>query len=298
MTPWRYIDENIAILITVCNEFEGHKYVTIPVGNDLQLPTKATWATNRLPSYTEVDFKVLYVHNGNASHKLYYATTCLQSESRLFETRDTQTGKFKPSAGNFHMKLYNGSHCGLDNHTTMLMKAVHRKYFCHMGMLEQRHGPYIPNGGWCMYPPSNAGVFVYERTAYGVRVCLVQERSGKWNIPSGKIDGKETGTKAAIRELREETSGVIRVDSNKRHDFIQVGSFHLVFVEVTNDYWLHATNEFQQLRKIGRLGQRETIDMKWVFVSELSQMALNHRLRGCFASLLGKHNIVHKIHAL
>ena len=149
-----------------------------------------------------------------------------------------------------------------------------------------------------MYSPSNAGVFLFERTPMGTRVCLVQERSGKWNIPSGGIERNESGNRAAIRELCEETSHVIDFNRNKMYNSIQIRSFHLVFIETHNDYWVDSTKTFEHLRYNRQLGQTETINIQWVFFHDLHTMEVCGKLRGCFATLLHKRAMIQKISEL
>ena len=149
-----------------------------------------------------------------------------------------------------------------------------------------------------MYSPSNAGVFLFERTPMGTRVCLIRERSGKWNIPSGGVYRNESGTRAAVRELYEETSHVIDFNRNSRYNSIQIGSFHLVFIETYNGFWIDSTSSFEYLRGSHQLGQNETTDMQWVFVHDLYAMAICKKLRRCFETLLHKPAVINKLSEL
>ncbi|KAJ1465398.1 hypothetical protein T484DRAFT_1757448 [Baffinella frigidus] len=268
----------------MCNEVDGHKYVTVTESNGLQLPTKRSWALHHLPSHHGLDFKKIHLVTDNCCKAIYHAVS-LPALSK-FETRLVSTGKFTQLPGCLKLKLYDGKHVGLEHHTACIMKAVHRMFYCNMGVLEERFVPHNLGNSFSMYPPSNAGAFVHEKTAFGTRVCLIHERSGKWNIPSGGIDPHQNGHAAAIRELSEETSGVVKFTSRRSYDSIQLNSFYLLFVEVHNNFWSDATTEFDRLCKMGKLGQRETINMKWIFVYDLASMAICKELRGCFASLL------------
>jgi 8-oxo-dGTP pyrophosphatase MutT (NUDIX family) len=136
--------------------------------------------------------------------------------------------------------------------------------------------------------PKNAGVLLFQRTREGTRVCIVQEsNSGKWNIPSGGINPREDATRAATRELFEESSRVLNFNPNGVYNTIQIGSFHLVLIETSGKCWSDSTKEFETKRSRNNLGQNETTDLMWVFVPELYEMRSNNKLRGCFASLLG-----------
>jgi 8-oxo-dGTP pyrophosphatase MutT (NUDIX family) len=285
MIPWHRMRDDVPILVTIYNEDEGDKYVTIPVDRrTLKMPTKSDWITHEFPSFEMFEFKELYV---NGVDTTIYHTDCMHPRV-TFEPRNTPT--------NWRLKLYNGEHSGLDRYHKEIMKAIHRKYFCSMGFLEVRRDPWSPGNDTCLYPPSNAGVIVYTGTASGVRVCLIQERrGGKWNIPSGKIDGNETGMQAALRELHEETSGVIKLRPSETNGSLQIGSYHLVFAAVRPGYCTDATNTFRGLRECGQLGQNETIDMKWVLVPELVNMLENGQLRGCFAFLLADNGMLDRI---
>jgi hypothetical protein len=295
MTAWRWTDDNIPILVTMCNASDGHKYVTVPGSNGLQLPTKRSWMLHHLPSHHGLDFKKIHLVTGNCSEAIYHAVSV--PALGKFESL-TSTGKFTQMHGDFRLKLYDGKHDGLEHRTECIMKAAHRMFYCNMGVLEERFVPHNLGNSFSMYPPSNAGAFVYEKTALGTRVCLIQEKSGKWNIPSGGIGPHENGHAAAVRKLKEETSGVVEFTSHRGYDSIQLNSFHLLFVEMHNGVWSDATTEFDRLCKMGKLGQRETINMKWVFVHDLASMAVCKELRGCFTSLLHMKDMRHMLRTL
>lgn len=140
-------------------------------------------------------------------------------------------------------------------------------------------------------PPTNAGVFLFEETDAGFRVCLVQEKNGKWNIPSGKIDRGEYATSAATRELFEESSRLLDYDPNETYITIQIRSFHLVFIK-TSKTCVSSTQDFENLRMRKKLRQKETINMKWELVTEIYNMKECNQLRGCFASLLGEPQVI------
>jgi 8-oxo-dGTP pyrophosphatase MutT (NUDIX family) len=144
----------------------------------------------------------------------------------------------------------------------------------------------------------NAGVLLFERTGAGIRVCVVQEKNGKWNIPCGGINQNEHPTRAAIRELREESSGVINYSLDERCTTIRIKSFHLVFIEAPSGLFLNSTRRFEHLREQNELRQRETLDMKWELVSELYNLRLCKKLRPCFASLLGDPTFVEQMSKL
>ena len=154
--------------------------------------------------------------------------------------------------------------------------------------------PPINNG---LYPPTNAGVFLFERTGEGIRVCVVQEKNGKWNIPSGKIDRGEYATSAATRELFEESSELLDYDPDETYITIQIRSFHLVFIK-TSKTCISSTLEFENLRMRKKLCQKETINMKWELVAEIYIMKECNKLRGCFASLLDDPHVIAKLSLL
>lgn len=51
----------------------------------------------------------------------------------------------------------------------------------------------------------SAGCIVFKETKRGRYYLLLQNRSGYWDFPQGRIERDETAFNAAIRELREET---------------------------------------------------------------------------------------------
>ncbi len=42
---------------------------------------------------------------------------------------------------------------------------------------------------------------------YNNQIFLIQQKDNKWNIPGGRIDGRENSFQAAFREFKEETGG-------------------------------------------------------------------------------------------
>lgn len=50
-----------------------------------------------------------------------------------------------------------------------------------------------------------AGAIVYRRTPEGLRFLLITDAYGHWTFPKGHLEGDETSTAAARREVAEET---------------------------------------------------------------------------------------------
>jgi hypothetical protein len=137
MIMWEHMDEYIPILVTICNEFEGHKYVTISANKKLSLPSKANWSSCKLPVHNDLQFTKQYVRCGGESKEIYHA--CCARGVAKFEKRVNNREDFVPTPGNFTLKLYDGQHFGLDDDSEQMMKAVHCMYHCCMGTLQKRH---------------------------------------------------------------------------------------------------------------------------------------------------------------
>lgn len=50
-----------------------------------------------------------------------------------------------------------------------------------------------------------AGIIIYRKTERGTKYLLLYHGKNYWNFPKGKIELKETGFEAALREIQEET---------------------------------------------------------------------------------------------
>ncbi len=123
------------------------------------------------------------------------------------------------------------------------------------------------------HPAVTADCLVFARTDEGMKLLLIQRKNepckGKWAFPGGFMDIDETTIDAARRELKEETGLVVgelhrvgifdAVDRDPRERIITVAYYTILDkpAEVS--------------------GLDDAAQAKWFFLTELSDLAFDHK---------------------
>lgn len=109
------------------------------------------------------------------------------------------------------------------------------------------------------------GVFRRNNKVFIMRRCAKRE-IGKWEFPGGKVDPGETVTECLIREMKEETGGVVTGNPILLDIVTKETSPHY------GSHWVIAWFEIK--RFTGTLGVREAVHdaAKWVTIPELIAM--------------------------
>ena len=102
--------------------------------NLLTLPTKDTWGLTGLRPPHRGDLNIVHLRLGSRGQ----TPICIVYHEGV-----------KNIGGSVHMKRFQGKHRGLDEHSTCIMRQLHKKYYCKDGGLELRTEP--PNKSSCGY---------------------------------------------------------------------------------------------------------------------------------------------------
>ncbi|WP_433246628.1 ADP-ribosyltransferase [Streptosporangium sp. CA-135522] len=134
---------------------------------------------------------------------------------------------------------------------------------------------FVAPGVWGKY--GAAGVLIKNVDAAGVTRYLLVERGpmvdsnvGKWQLPGGALDSKETAHQGAARELSEE----LGVDQGYL-DKLKLKGMHVV--DGPNG-WKYTNIAADGEMFTPKVGGSETSDAKWVTLSELSEMSTKGQL--------------------
>ncbi|MEV4059893.1 NUDIX domain-containing protein [Nonomuraea dietziae] len=142
---------------------------------------------------------------------------------------------------------------------------------------------YAGPGLWGKY--GAAGVLIRNTDATGMeRYLLVQcgpgvsANVGKWQLPGGALDSRETPTQGAAREISEE----LGVDQGYL-DTLQLTGTHVT--EAANG-WKYTNIAAEGEMFTPKVDKIETADAKWVTLSELGDMAAQGKLHPALAKSL------------
>ncbi len=67
-----------------------------------------------------------------------------------------------------------------------------------------------------MKQEKSCGAIILDKQNKGLKVLLVKHNKGHWAFAKGHVEGNETEEQTALREIKEETSLDVRLDTNFR----------------------------------------------------------------------------------
>ena len=128
MVTWEHIPIGATLYVTVLGRRAGSNvYITIPRFSDngkkiLHLPSKTDWGTERLPPFgSESRFEELSVKVGDHFEDVYSIFFENWFDTVHSNSRDPGITK------RFEEKRIDGQHCGLDDHSRRIAKALNPK---------------------------------------------------------------------------------------------------------------------------------------------------------------------------